>query len=126
MGTFCTNPNIQRFRERHGQRCLRVAAGPLLATLAQSRNLAHASLETAVVNCSLQGDVHQEAGVDPAGGGGEGEEAHLRRGSAPSPRQRPLLRLGEGRAGTGEHHALLQVAKPFGEQSLLLKSYLPP
>ena len=69
-----------------------------------------------MVNCFLQGDVHQESGADPAGGGGEGEEAHLRRGSAPSPRQRPLLRLGEGRAGPVEHYALLQVARPFGEQ----------
>ena len=69
-----------------------------------------------MVNFFLQSDVHQEAGADPAGGGGEGEEAHLRRGSAPSPRQRPLLRLREGRAGTVEHYALLQVAKPFAEQ----------
>ena len=68
-----------------------------------------------MVSFFLQSDVHQEA-ADPAGGGGEGEEAHLRRGSAPSPWQRPLLRLGEGRAGPVEHHALLQVAKPFAEQ----------
>ena len=60
----------------------------------------------------MQGHVHQEADPRPAGGGGKGEEAHLRGGGLAAPRQRPLLRLREDRAGQAQHHAFLQGGGP--------------
>ena len=51
------NADVQRFGERHGHHCLRVysSSRPLAATLAQSRNLAHASRKTPVwiKNCAV-------------------------------------------------------------------------
>lgn len=67
--------------------------------------------------------MHQEPDPHPAGGGGKGEEDHISGGSLAASRQRPVLRLREGRTGQAQHHAFLQGGGPtlFGQEMQIIK-----